>query len=200
VFAGITPGKSWQIYVVSAEGGGPQQLTTGDRNHFDGCWSPDGNSLCFSDWPYLESDNATAIYLLDMRTHQVSTVQGSEGLWLPRWSPDGRYIAAFTTDLKSLMVFDFKIHEWVEWTKAVSFNKRAWSRDGKYFYFDTMGGSDPAFYRLRVSDHRVERLVSKTDLGRQAAGDWFGLAPDDSLLALRDIGTQEIYALDWEAP
>jgi hypothetical protein len=62
-----------------------------------------------------------------------------------------------------------------------------------------MGGTDPAFYRLRVCDHRVEQLVSKTDLGRQAE-DWFGLAPDDSLLALRDIGSQEIYALDWEAP
>jgi hypothetical protein len=41
------------------------------------------------------------------------------------------------------------------------------------------------------------------ELGRQASGvdaSWTGLAPDDSPLALRDIGTQEIYALDWEAP
>jgi hypothetical protein len=29
---------------------------------------------------------------------------------------------------------------------------------------------------------------------------WFGLAPDDSPLVLRDTGTQDIYALDWEAP
>jgi hypothetical protein len=26
------------------------------------------------------------------------------------------------------------------------------------------------------------------------------LAPDDSLLALRDISTYEIYALDWQLP
>jgi hypothetical protein len=31
-------------------------------------------------------------------------------------------------------------------------------------------------------------------------GWWLGLAPDDSPLLLRDTGTQEIYALDWEAP
>ena len=31
-------------------------------------------------------------------------------------------------------------------------------------------------------------------------GFWFGLAADDSPLLLRDTGTQEIYALDWEAP
>jgi hypothetical protein len=27
-----------------------------------------------------------------------------------------------------------------------------------------------------------------------------GLAPDDSLLLLKDTGTQDIYALDWEVP
>ena len=31
-------------------------------------------------------------------------------------------------------------------------------------------------------------------------GSWFGLAPDDSPLVLRDIGIQDIYALDWKAP
>jgi hypothetical protein len=31
-------------------------------------------------------------------------------------------------------------------------------------------------------------------------GQWFALAPDDSPVLLRDIGSQEIYALDWEAP
>ena len=31
-------------------------------------------------------------------------------------------------------------------------------------------------------------------------GFWLGFAPDDSPLLLRDTGTQEIYALDWEAP
>jgi hypothetical protein len=25
---------------------------------------------------------------------------------------------------------------------------------------------------------------------------WFGLTPDDSLLTMRDLGTQEIYAFD----
>jgi len=31
-------------------------------------------------------------------------------------------------------------------------------------------------------------------------GEWHGLAPDDSPLMLRDAASQEIYALDWEAP
>jgi hypothetical protein len=29
---------------------------------------------------------------------------------------------------------------------------------------------------------------------------WFGVAPDDSPIMLRDAGTQDVYALDWEEP
>jgi hypothetical protein len=38
-------------------------------------------------------------------------------------------------------------------------------------------------------------VVALSDVGQ-----WLGLAPDDSLLVLRDVGTHEIYALDWDAP
>jgi hypothetical protein len=39
-------------------------------------------------------------------------------------------------------------------------------------------------------------------MGRRFSGsrDWTGLAPDGSILALRDIGTQEIYTLDVKWP
>jgi hypothetical protein len=36
-------------------------------------------------------------------------------------------------------------------------------------------------------------------LGRRVSH-WVGLAPDDSPLLLRDTGSQDIYALDWESP
>lgn len=34
----------------------------------------------------------------------------------------------------------------------------------------------------------------------QAVGTWFGIAPDGSVLVTRDIGTQEIYAVDVKWP
>jgi hypothetical protein len=37
----------------------------------------------------------------------------------------------------------------------------------------------------------------------RTTGEWgwlLALAPDDSLLLLRDAGTQDVYALDWEEP
>jgi hypothetical protein len=31
-------------------------------------------------------------------------------------------------------------------------------------------------------------------------GQWFAVAPDDSPIMLRNAGTQDVYALDWEEP
>jgi hypothetical protein len=47
-------------------------------------------------------------------------------------------------------------------------------------------------------------VASLKDVKRPPAGghpgSWTGLAPDDSLLALREISSFEIYALDLELP
>src|SRR5262249_20599495 len=100
-----------------------------------------------------------------------------------------------------LMLFDTTTQEWVELDNTTSKNYMGWSRDGKYIYFDAFA-TDPAIFRVRISDRRLERLVSLKNLRREGswAGAWFGLAPDDSPLLMRTAGSQEIYALDWEAP
>jgi len=43
-------------------------------------------------------------------------------------------------------------------------------------------------------------LLSLTRLPLTGFFGWTGVTPDGSPLVLRNIGTQEIYALDWEAP
>ena len=98
------------------------------------------------------------------------------------------------------MLFDFKTQKWVELARiGAAFPN--WSRDGNYIYFHTLG-SDLALYRVRVSDHKLEKIVSLkgTRLAIGIVGTWCGLAPDDSPLILRDVGTQEIYALDLQLP
>jgi len=78
----------------------------------------------------------------------------------------------------------------------------SWSHDGQYIYFDTTLTEDANFFRLRISDRKLEKLVSLNGLRRYWGpfGSWTGLAPDDSPLLVRDTGSQEIYALDWQAP
>jgi len=56
-------------------------------------------------------------------------------------------------------------------------------------------------FRVRILDGKVEQVVNVK--GFQLTGywgQWLGLAPDDSPLLLKDTGSQEIVALDWEAP
>lgn len=78
-----------------------------------------------------------------------------------------------------------------------------WSRAGDYIYFLGVpkAGQPGGAFRVRISDYKLEQVVNMKDF-RQAPGwgGWAGLGPDDSLLLVRDAGTQDIYALDWEAP
>ena len=203
-FMAMMPGRPWKISLVSAEGGSPQQLLLGERNEVGPDWSPDGNSLAFGGAPWLEGgiSGSGAIRLLDLRTHQVSTLPGSEGLFGPRWSPSGRYMLAVPeTDWQKLVLFDFVTRKWAELVKQDVYYA-TWSRDGEYVYFDTPQRENPSIFRVRISDHKVERLINLKDFRLAAGyiGYWFGLAPDDSPLLVRNIGTDEIYALDWDAP
>ncbi len=62
-------------------------------------------------------------------------------------------------------------------------------------------GEEMAYYGLRLRDRKVEQVATLKDPRVPSSfGNWLGLAPDNSPLALRDIGSQDIYALDFEAP
>ena len=195
------PGKPWQVYVVPAEGGAPRMLSPEDRHQADPSWSPDGLSLAFGGFPPAEPDNAGGIFILDLKTNQVSRVAGSERMFSPHWSPDGRYINVQTSDVLKQALFDFKTQRWQELTAGAPIGYPNWSRDGKYIYYDAGSGDQAGFYRVRVSDHKVERVAEFKAVRRAGSlGAWGGLAPDDSPLLLRDTGTQEIYALDVDLP
>jgi serine/threonine protein kinase len=204
-FVGRTAGKPWKVYTVLAEGGNPQQLLPGEREEHDPDWSPNGDSLVFGRDPSTEAGRGfgpVAIHRLDLKTRKVSTLPDSEGLSAPVCSPDGRYVAAVGEGARKLLLFDFTTQEWVELAKS-PMNYISWSRDGRYVYFDNPYVSDPAIFRVGINDRRVERVVSLKDFRRESgswAGAWFGLTPDNSPLLLRSAGSQQIYALDWEAP
>ena len=199
-FAALVPGQRWKVYVVSNGGGTPQRMTNGEGDEGDPGWSPDGKSLVFGSMSFLEG--RPAIHLLDMTTLQISTLPGSEGLFSPRWSPDGRYIAAMpATDQTKLMLYDFRTEKWTKLAEA-NLGYPSWSRDGRYIYFDGSSATTQALLRVGISDGKLEEVASLKDV-RRAAGpfaQWAGLTPDGSPLVLRDTGTQEIYALDVELP
>jgi len=142
-----------------------------------------------------------------------SKVDGSQQLQLtfsplqagmPRWSPDGRYIAAMplpaveSKDPSKVVLFDFTTQEWVDLAN-IGTGYTNCSRDGKYVYLQSH--DDPGIFRVRISDRKLERVVSLKDVPRIGPiEDGFSLAPDDSPLILRDASVEQLYALDWEAP
>lgn len=108
------PGSAWQLFVVSADGGVPQQLLHENRNEADPSWSPDGLKVVFGRTPDLMGgeNGPKQIEILNLQTRAVTTVPGSEGLFSPRWSPDGRWIAALTLGGQKLMLFDVVTQKW----------------------------------------------------------------------------------------
>jgi Tol biopolymer transport system component/DNA-binding winged helix-turn-helix (wHTH) protein len=203
VFMGTDPDQPWDIYLVSADGGAPRRLLPGERQHSDPQWSPDGNQLLFGRGPY-DPPGPEVLRLLDLRTNQVSTAPGSEGLRSPRWSYDGRYVVAMKDGDRKLVFFDFATHRQVELASAAGgFSHPNWSRDGKWIYlWADFGKGRNGIHRVRLTDRKVELLVGEKEVTRAfgTSGQWVGLAPDDSLLVTRDISLTEIYAFDWEAP
>jgi Tol biopolymer transport system component len=199
-FQGISPGRPWTMYITSADGGNLEEIKPwpGDPG-----WSADGNFVVFSTAP-LAFDPATAlkstIEIMDLRSRQVSTLPGSEGIYSPRWSPDGRHVAALRAGPETLWIFDFSSRKWSELGK-IAVNYPNWSRDSMYIYFNS---AEPESWlcRFRIADAKLDRIASLKSIRQTGILGWYwsGLTPDGSPLVLRDIGTQEIYTLDVDLP
>ncbi|MGC1619710.1 MAG: protein kinase [Candidatus Acidiferrum sp.] len=198
-FFGHPPGEPFQIYLIPAEGGSPELIYRSSINSADPNWSPDGNSLVFGENSL--NNQGSAIYVLDLKTRMPTKLPGSDGFYSPRWSPDGRYIAALTLDSLKLMLFNFTTQKWSALAN-IFVAYPAWSRDGRYIYFDGILDNQESYYRVQVINGKLEPIFSMKVF--QAAGgpfgNWSGLAPDESPLLVRDASIQEIYALDWEHP
>ena len=193
------PGKVVKIVVVSAAGGNAQELTSEQRNEADPSWSADGNLLSFGREVGFNSSEPPNIQVMNFGTKQISALPGSDGLFAPRWSPDGRYIAAMRVDLTELMLFDFTTKKWQELGKG-TFAFPNWSHDGKYLYFEDSFQSE--MRRVQIPGKKFENIASLKEVRRPNGifGFWSKAAYDGSPLVLRDAGTQEIYALELQFP
>jgi len=202
-FSGAKPGEPYRIYLIPADGGRPEQLSSGE-NELDPSWSKDGNALMFGVFPALDNPESARIMLLHLKTRALTPVVGSQGICCPRWSPDGRYVVALNAaDAQKLLLLDLSTQKWRQLADKMGvLGYMSWSPDSKYIGFDTSFTADPGFFRVRVADGQIGRVVSLKNIRRffPQWGEWSGMAPDGSPLVVRDISTQEIYSLDWQLP
>ena len=200
-YASTKPGSSWKLSLVSVNGGNAHEMLQENGSQIDANWSPDGEELMFGEY---NRDQSLKIRIINFKTHAITTIPGSDGLFSPRWSPDGRYIAAMSPDGTDLMLFDFKTHKWTTWLKepAGAFSYPAWSADSQYLYFDDFVTGAEAIRRVKVGGNQPELLFEMGNLERYPGplGPWTGRAADGSFLFVRDRSTQEVYQLSLELP
>jgi Tol biopolymer transport system component/DNA-binding winged helix-turn-helix (wHTH) protein len=212
-FSGWLSGEPIKLYVVSAEGGQPEVVSQSQYDEVDATWSPDGNSLIFGERMQTAQ---TAISSVDLRTGRVSIIPGSEGLFSPRVSPNGRFIVALLSAGKhEEFLFDQQTQKWSELLNSSQLGALEglrmpgcgwpqWSSDSKSVYCSSGGGDwhAPVLYRVRIADRKLERVAS-VDVPEGVTGYWWywmSAAPDGSPLLLRDLSIEEIYALDVDLP
>ncbi len=201
-FLDMQAGRPWKILLISAQGGAAQEMFAENLPQVDAGWSPDGQQMVFGHGWW---DNKQTIQLLNVNSKQVSIVPGSQGLYSPRWSQDGRYIVALTDDARKIVIFDFKTQKWSDWVSGPGTLQSypTWSRDGKYLYFQSHGTERSGYYRIQLGHTHPELVLDLKDLQQfpnPLVGFWSGITPDGSPLFVRDLSTDEIYALDLELP
>jgi Tol biopolymer transport system component len=197
-FSGQLPGSPWNIYLVPSGGGQPEHVLPEGRSQADVGWSPDGASLVFGE--IGAESGKRAIEILNLSSRNVSVLPDSVGLFAPRWSPNGRYIAALPATSRGLRVFDWTSQRWTELATGVSMGWPDWAHDSSSIYFLALDQGSVS--RVEIRTQKLSKIVNLQRMRSTGgwAGWWLGLSPDESPLVLRDAGSTEIYASDWKAP
>ena len=178
-----------QIFLVSADGGTPRQLTTGEYGtselgggpNYD--WAPDGRTIVFDglresdfDYRYRES----YLYAVELQSGTIRPLVTKKGGWAnPIVSPDGRSVA-FTGH--EYGTFSYRANEvWVvgldgSGLKALTSYDRdpgdlEWSPDGSgvYFALGDQGTSNVYFAGLRGGNRKVTegtQMLSLSSIAR----------------------------------
>ena len=202
-YVNIQTGKPWTIFLIPAIGGTPQALLAEDKSEVDINWSLAGDQIIFGRITERKAEGLS-IEVYDLKTHTLSSIPGSEGLFSPRLSPDGHYIAALSANLTKLMLYDTQTKKWSEWQTVASgaLNYPAWSEDSKSIYFDDLVSGEGSYCRANVGENHYDRVLELGGLERYLGvlGLWSGRTPDGSPLFVKDASTGEVFELEASLP
>ena len=190
--------KGLKAYVMSSQGGTPQLILPDEPGaQSDPGWSPDGSKIVYSTLASVGNFNSV-LRVLDLATRKIATLSGSEGMWSPRWSPNGRFISGLHDGSSGgVRIIDLETQRWTQLQEEGECSWHTWSSDSQFIYCSLIfAGNDPAMFRARISGGDPERVVDLKGLRFTGAlMSWEGLDPTDTPMLLRDVGTDDIYAL-----
>ncbi|HEX2762723.1 MAG TPA: S9 family peptidase [Allosphingosinicella sp.] len=194
----LKPGFS-HIFLVSADGGAPRQLSFGSI-HDNGplSWTPDGRAILFSsnrsaNWAREPLDSE--VYALDLASGTIKPLTDRRGPDAePVVSPDGRLVAYTGFDDKRLgyqnaalyvMGRDGQNPRVLTSGLDRSVDSPVWAADGRSLYvaYDDRGARKVARVGLEGSVRTVAEGLSGAGLDRPYTGGGFSVARDGSVAA-----------------
>jgi len=202
LFQSVESGKS-TIYLVSADGGPPQQPLPPGPSRRGPAWSPDGHTISF------DVDNETGaaspakpgIHLFDLVQGRETLIPASGGLAPTQWSPDGRFLCVVSEDGTVIKLLDLKTHRWTEVARVTLLGLSLWSSDSALYFQDMLAPGEPVF-RFHPGTPAPQRVYSFEDIlqtGAQRCA-LLGFAPDGTLVVQVNRGGGDVYALTVSLP
>jgi Tol biopolymer transport system component len=203
LFTGFLIDKQPRLYVVSANGGVPKSIlpTNNKWASVSGDWRTDGRQIVL-DVQDTESGKEPTIQILDLDSGSLTRLEGSDGLVEPRWSADGRYIAALQPGKKQVWLYDCKLLKWSVLADANFPSTLRWSPGGDALYFQDTDEVEEAVFRVPMASRETERVTGFGDLLSSGAKRciFTGLSPDGAVYVTVDHGDVDVYAVDLKLP
>lgn len=199
---GYAPEGYRQIFVVSADGGTPRQITSGPFDHGGSiCWSADNQQLIFSGNRHEDSDyqpRNSEIYRVDLTTREIKALTERNGPDAsPAISPDGAVIAftgyddqmlGFQASQLYVMNADGSDIRLLVGDLDRSIGGLAWSENpsGIYFQYDDHGATKIGLAKLdgTVTKGIVDDMGG-TSLGRPYGSGMFSVSKNGTVAYTR---------------
>jgi DNA-binding winged helix-turn-helix (wHTH) protein/Tol biopolymer transport system component len=195
-FMAHMPSEPWRDYVVPASGGAFHEiLASFPLEPGSATWSKDGRYMVFGERRDLRGPGDMQVHLVEMAHGVITALPDSRGKWSPRWSPDGRFILATTTDFGSLWVYDWAKKKWCLLTRMTNIDSAEWSPNSKFIQFSALHEYKFGVFRIDVGSGQIQRVA---DLPQDDQYVSLSVAPDCDVIGIRQVRTDEIYRIDWK--
>ena len=191
------PGRRYRATLISATTGESKFLIDSGTEEADPDWSPSGEEVVFGAPPNPDTGADRALRIKSLASGAVRIVPGAEGYHSPRWSPDGRYLAAVSAKTRELAFLDLRNGTWTTVPEAKGGYLNWTARGDRLIMLSSLGIKKPVVIEVVPPGRQVRTAASLEGLRQPpySFGEWVGIGPGYVPLALRDLGSEEV--LSW---